>query len=291
MKAIVLSAILTLFACGCQTSSEKTIQSSNVQQDSFACCADHPDTLEVRQAGESLPETGAVPILCYHQVRDRVSTDSKSARVYIVPVATFKEEMKMLHDSGYHTILPDQLIAYINNGEPLPLRSIMLTFDDADGSQVANVLPELDKYGFKGVFFVMTVVLGHPKYMTKEDVKSLAKHGHTIGCHTWDHHIVTKYTDEDWVKQIEKPRTELQQITGAPVKYFAYPYGIWNTAAAARLKQYGFTAAFRLAGRSDPSAPLFSIGRQIVDGNWSAARLLKMISKKEETRSVPVHPL
>ena len=50
-----------------------------------------------------------VPILCYHQIRDWREKDSKSARDYIIPVNTFKAHVKMLADSGYNSILPDQL--------------------------------------------------------------------------------------------------------------------------------------------------------------------------------------
>ena len=50
-----------------------------------------------------------VPILCYHQIRDWKPTDSKVSKDYIMPPADLKAELKMLHDSGYHTILPDQL--------------------------------------------------------------------------------------------------------------------------------------------------------------------------------------
>ena len=41
----------------------------------------------------------------------------------------------MLADSGYHTILPDQLYDYLTKGTPLPSKPIMLTFDDTDLDQ------------------------------------------------------------------------------------------------------------------------------------------------------------
>ena len=79
----------------------------------------------------------------------------------------------MLADSGYHTILPDQLYNYLTTGAPLPSKPIMLTFDDTDLDQFEIARPEMKKYGFKGVFFIMTVSLGRPHYMTKEQVKQL----------------------------------------------------------------------------------------------------------------------
>ena len=63
--------------------------------------------------------------------------------------------MKLLADSGYHTILPDQLYDYLTKGTALPPKPIMLTFDDTDGDQYNIARPELLKYGFKGVYFII----------------------------------------------------------------------------------------------------------------------------------------
>jgi len=76
-----------------------------------------------------------VPILCYHQIRDWTGRDSRGAKDYIVPIAAFKQQIKMLADSGYHTIQPDQLYAYLTTGAKLPSKPIMLTFDDTDLDQ------------------------------------------------------------------------------------------------------------------------------------------------------------
>ena len=126
-----------------------------------------------------------VPILCYHQVRDWKASDSKSAKDYIVPVAVFKQHIKMLRDSGYHTILPDQLYDYLTKGTPLPSKPIMLTFDDTDIDQFTIAAPELKKYGFKAVYFIMTTSIGRrPNYMTAEEIKKLSDAGNVIGSHT-----------------------------------------------------------------------------------------------------------
>ena len=76
-----------------------------------------------------------VPILCYHQIRDWKPTDSKISRDYIVPPAAFAAQMRMLADSGYHTITPDQLYAYLISGTRLPVKPIILSFDDTDLDQ------------------------------------------------------------------------------------------------------------------------------------------------------------
>lgn len=218
-----------------------------------------------------------VPILCYHQVRDWREKDSKAAKDYIIPIATFKDHMKMLADSGYHTILPDQLYDYLNNGTALPSKPIMLTFDDTDLDQFTIAAPEMKKYGFKGVFFVMTVSLGRPNYMSRDQVKQLSDMGHVIGSHTWDHHNVKKYQGQDWVTQIEKPTKTLEEITGKKIQHFAYPFGLWNPEAIPELKKRGMKSAYILATKRDENDPLFTIRRIIASGYWTSKTLSNSI--------------
>lgn len=224
--------------------------------------------------------TQHVPALCYHQVRDWGSNDSKTARPYIIPVSTFKAHMKLLHDSGYHTILPGQLVNYLLHGNALPEKPVLLTFDDGSASQYLHALPELDKYGFKAVFFIMTVTLDRPAYMSKKQIKSLSDEGHIIGCHTWDHDKVTQYNDNDWNIQLTLPTHILEQITGKPVDCFSYPFGAWDQRAIEQLQKHGYTTAFQLAGMQNKKAPQYTIRRIIADSRWSASQLNEAIRKE-----------
>ncbi|GAA3961260.1 polysaccharide deacetylase family protein [Hymenobacter antarcticus] len=214
-----------------------------------------------------------VPILCYHQIRDWTGRDSKNAKDYITPIATFKAHIKMLADSGYHTISPDQLYAYMTTGAKLPSKPVMLTFDDTDLDQFTVARPTLDQYGYKAMYFVMTVSLGRPRYMTKAMVKQLSDEGNIIGSHTWDHHNVKKYQGKDWETQIDKPTKTLEEITGKKITYFAYPFGLWNPQAFPELKKRGFVAAFSLAEKRDQNDPLFTIRRIIASGYWTPRTL------------------
>jgi peptidoglycan/xylan/chitin deacetylase (PgdA/CDA1 family) len=228
-----------------------------------------------------------VPIVCYHQIRDWKPTDSKNAKDYIIQIAAFKEHIKMLADSGYHTILPDQLYAYLTTGAPLPKKPIMLTFDDTDLDQFTIANPTLKKYGFKAVYFVMTVSIGRPHYMTADMVKKLSDEGNVIGSHTWDHHRVDRYSHtselkiigkngkittrpvDDWVTQIDKPTKKLEEITGKKIDYFAYPFGIWGKSNLPELRKRGFKMAFQLADKRYPEDPLMTVRRILDSGYWS----------------------
>ncbi|PRY12294.1 polysaccharide deacetylase [Pontibacter ummariensis] len=261
--------------------------SADVPVADTASSASNTPTIHLRAAAVEVLQRQEVPILCYHQIRDWKSSDSEQARTYIVPESRFREQIKMLADSGYHTILPADLMAYLTTGAPLPPKPIMLTFDDTNLDQYTAAAPELEKYGFKGVFFVMTVSLGRPRYMSREQVKDLADRGHVIGSHTWDHHNVKKYQGDDWAIQVEKPKQVLEEITGKPVEYFAYPFGLWNKAAIPELKSRGMTAAFQLAASQDAEEPLFTIRRIIASGYWGPDRLYSNMTGSFNKKPLP----
>ena len=280
---IVAAAVMAISGCFSaaqnRTAIEEPADSSRLTSSkSRSAMPANIDEIKIADANTILSRK-QVPVLCYHQIRDWKPTDSKSAKDYIVPVETFKAHLKMLADSGYQTILPDEYYAYLNLGTPLPEKPIMLTFDDTEENQYAIAAPEMEKYGFKAVYFVMTVSLGRPKYMSKDQVKQLAEAGHVIGSHTWDHQNVKKYKDGDWVTQIEKPTKTLEAITGKKVEHFAYPFGLWNPEAFPELKKRGFKSAYVLAEKRDQDNPLFTIRRIIASGYWGAERLNNSIQR------------
>lgn len=266
--ALLLSVFLD--SCGVDTAPTQLIVSEPVQP------AINEPVIADAKTILSRPE---VPILCYHQLRDWTTTDSRTAKDYIVPLQNFHDQMKLLADSGYHSILPEQLNDYLLKGIPLPPKPVMLTFDDTRLDHFKVALPQLNEYGFKGAFFIMTVSLGRPGYMSAVQVKQLADEGHTIGSHTWNHENVKKYKEEDWALQIEKPSKQLEAITGKKVEYFAYPFGLWNKEAIPELQQRGFKSVFQLSAKRDENDPLFTIRRIIVPGNWSAVTMLKYMKQ------------
>jgi peptidoglycan/xylan/chitin deacetylase (PgdA/CDA1 family) len=211
-----------------------------------------------------------VPILCYHRI-----DNNKPPSNYNVTIPVFKEQLKMLADSGYHSILPDQLYDYLTRGVALPSKPFMLTFDDTREEQFSIAAVEMEKYGFKGVFFIMTISINRPNYMSSEQLKKLSDRGHVISAHTWDHQNVKKLKENDWTAQIEKPNQRIQAITGKPVNYFAYPFGLWSDTAIAHIKKYAFRAAFQLSAKRSETEPLYTIRRTLVPGTWSAQKLLK----------------
>src|SRR5947209_15381099 len=63
-------------------------------------------------SAETICSRRQVPVLCYHHITS--SLNLKNARFgYEVSISEFHDQMKTLFDSGYHTILPDQLYEYL----------------------------------------------------------------------------------------------------------------------------------------------------------------------------------
>ena len=275
MKKIDLLACvcMTLFFTGCASKTmnikEETLPVPTVEM------VEKPVSKKSIATAATIFSKKEVPVLCYHHIRTFSAGISESMKNYSVFPEAFAAQMKILYDSGYHTILPDQLYNYLAFDGSLPDKPVMLTFDDTDEEQYSIGNTEMKKYGFKGVYFIMTISMNRPRYMSKDQIKNLADSGNIIAGHTWDHHMVTKYIATDWEIQLTKPQKQLETITGKPIEYFAYPFGLWNEAAIKELKNRGYKLAFSLSTKRDTTEPLFTIRRILVPGTWSTTGMLK----------------
>ena len=275
MKNYLFSVSIGFFLLlGCQTEPRKIIPETPLLTAPAKIIAPK----KVMADAETILSRKEVPILCYHNIKDFSASASGNIKVYTVKPVAFAEQMKALADAGYHTILPEQLYDYLAYNVPLPAKPIMITFDDTREEQFTIGAAEMKKYGFKGVFFIMTVSINRPGYMSTEQIKSLSDSGNVIAAHTWDHHMVTKYAGEDWNTQLVKPKAKLEKIIGKPVTDFAYPFGLWNTAAIPELKKSDYKMAYILATKRDPVDPLYTIRRIIVSGTWSTQGMMNSIN-------------
>jgi len=277
------------FLFSCTNSNSTKTDAANSESKQTASAKNSAKTEDTKPTGPAadaatIMARPQVPILCYHHIRP----DAKSE--YAVTVDGFKAQMKILHDSGYHTVLPDQLYDYLVYGKQLPSKPFMLTYDDTDEEQFSVAKPEMDKYGFKGVYFIMTISIGRPRYMNKEQIKQLADEGHVVASHTWRHDRVDRYLTtphldrdskkmiaNDWDLQLVDKRKQLEDITGKPIHYFAYPFGIWSKAGIPELKSRGFKLAFQLSTKRDPEEPLYTVRRMIVPFQWSPEGMLRVM--------------
>ena len=285
MKNLFTALVATILLAGC--ASKSTEDNSNTKSDPTLTGSKDSSNIDNKPAdAATILSRKQVPVLCYHHIYDI----PKATREYDVTVQAFKEQMKMLADSGFKTITPDQYYDYLTKGTPLPEKPVMITYDDTDEEQFRIAKPEMDKYGFKGVYFIMTISIGRPRYMTKDQIKQLSDEGHIIASHTWDHHRVDKLKNEnkiqyrgkdtvvnEWDFQLANTRKKLQEITGKPVEYFAYPFGIWSKEAIPEIEKRGYKMAFQLSTPRDSTQPLYTVRRMIVAPTWTAAGMLRVM--------------
>jgi peptidoglycan/xylan/chitin deacetylase (PgdA/CDA1 family) len=264
---------LGLAACG---SSKKTPVSAASGPSRMPAPPSRAIALPVSQDPKVIAARATVPVLCWHQLRDWRPSDTPYNRVSLIcPPANFRAQLDAIQRSGHTPIDPDQYFAHLTTGTPLPPKPILLTFDDAQGNQITNGFPELQRRRMKATFFIMTVVLDKVNWMSKADLRMLDRAGMTIASHTYDHHEADKYAGNDWKTQLDDPRTELEKILGKPVRHFAYPYGAWNRGDFPHLQEAGYRTAFQLGDKPmDPQQPLLTLRRVLVNSTWTGPQLL-----------------
>lgn len=268
MKNKIIFSVFVLMCfllVGCNNKKDKANGNKSLQSDSVA----------VKQTANTPAQIMAkpqVPVICYHRIENGRNDE------YTVSPVSFNNQIKALADSGFHSISPDQLYDYLVYNKSLPEKPFMITFDDSRVEHAEIAAPVLEKYNFRGVFFIMTITYNKKNYMTTDQIAALAKAGHTVGLHSWDHTMVTKYDSiQDWQKQVVEPKKKLETITGKPVAYFAYPYGICNHKSAQEMSKY-MKLAFILSTKRDSLQPLHTVRRMIVP-EWTPQGMIRAMKK------------
>lgn len=108
--------------------------------------------------------------------------------------------------------------------EELPPR-VALTFDDGPHSiYTKNLLDGLRERGVKATFFVVG-----ENIPGKEDlIRQMEADGHLIGNHTYDHVDISKLSDEENCRELQKTSDLIKEITGHGTAYVRPPFGNWK---------------------------------------------------------------
>jgi peptidoglycan/xylan/chitin deacetylase (PgdA/CDA1 family) len=120
----------------------------------------------------------------------------------------------------------------------------MLTFDDG-GASSPWIAAELERRGWRGLFFVVTDRIGQPGFLTGEQIRALAAAGHEIGSHSHSHParmatLGPARLESEW----RSSRELLTELLGEPSRSAAVPGGSVSERVIAQAAAAGYERLF-----------------------------------------------
>jgi len=143
-------------------------------------------------------------------------------------------------------IFGEALIALRRPGE------LALTFDDGPNrTWTPRLLDVLAEHGVRATFFL----LGSRAQAEPEMVRRMAAAGHLIGNHSWSHPNLALSSRARIREELTQAWDMLEQIMGAPVRFFRLPFGARRPATLCIARELGMTPVLWNAMTSDWSEP------------------------------------
>lgn len=185
------------------------------------------------------------PILMYHYINDEEPSRSKLG----VSVKSFERQMRFLKEHKYNVISLEEFVTLIKNGRRLPLKTVIITFDDGYLDNYTNAYPILKKYNLPATMFVVIHRIGrhmgNDDYMSWQQIEELSNSGLiTIGSHSINHPNLSEVASEGNLKyEIFESKRILEERLKRKVNFFSYPFGGMNTKARELVILAGYTAS------------------------------------------------
>ena len=209
-----------------------------------------------------------LPVVMYHSVLKNTELSGK----YIITPSQFEKDIEYLEEKGYTTISAQQLVDYVDNGTPLPEKSVMLTFDDGCYNNYEYVLPILKKHNAHGIFCIvgkytddytgLNEANAAYGYMRWIDVYNMSSSDNAeIANHSYDFHKISngrrgagkkrreskKEYQKIFREDTEKTQKECLANTGTLPFIYTYPFGEYSNDSTEVLKDMGFRISFTCA--------------------------------------------
>jgi peptidoglycan/xylan/chitin deacetylase (PgdA/CDA1 family) len=176
-----------------------------------------------------------VPILAYHGVDHSGST-------YSVTPEQLEAQCQWLVENGYTAVTIGQFWDAVNGYGSLPPNPVVLTNDDGLPSAM-TFADILGRYGLVGTYFINN----NGWQLTPDQILSLAQRG-SVEAHTAGHVDLMGLDYETQFTEIASNKAYIEQITGQPVRFLAWPFGSSDPSAMQAASAAGIVAAFGLNG-------------------------------------------
>lgn len=100
--------------------------------------------------------------------------------------------------------------------------AVSLTFDDGLDCQLKYAIPEMDKRGIKGTFFLPTACPAYP--ITWAEWTPVAENGHEIGSHSVTHSKAASLTMSEAHIEAKVSKAAIRAALNVACSSFCYPY-------------------------------------------------------------------
>jgi peptidoglycan/xylan/chitin deacetylase (PgdA/CDA1 family) len=212
--------------------------------------------------------------ITYHRFGDAPGDDwCIEPRVFAAQVAWLAERRL--------AVSLDDVVAYVAGRRTLPQDGVLVTIDDGCRSTVTHALPILRDAGVPAVAFVSAGLVGagavasdHDEpYATWDELARCREAGIEIGSHAFDHRSLGRMSLAEARDQAERSRAVIAERLGAPVRSFAYPFGMradFDAATDRVLGEVGYAISFSaLHGAIRPGVLPVALPRVKIEGGES----------------------
>ncbi|NNN37439.1 polysaccharide deacetylase family protein [Streptomyces sp. S3(2020)] len=218
-------------------------------------------------------DSAPVPwIAMYHSVGD---CSDDPYRITVTP-DRLDRQLNWLRRRGLRGVSLAELLTAPTRGD-----LVGLTFDDGYADFLDHALPVLREYGFGATLFVLPGRLGgdnawdplgpRKPLLTADGIRRAAQAGVEIGSHGLTHVDLTEADDLRLKSEVVESRAALEELTGAPVDGFCYPYGTIDARVVDAVREAGY--AYACAIDPGPLTGPHALPRLHIGQNDTAVRL------------------
>jgi peptidoglycan/xylan/chitin deacetylase (PgdA/CDA1 family) len=254
--------------------------------------ADEPNTyLDVfnfkpEEAGLPAPKSGySVSILMYHGF-----TVGPAHSRYQTSAADFRAQLEYLRQNEIPVIRLGDLADAYNSGDwsKIPTQAVVITIDDGQHNAYTIGFPILKEFNAPFTLAIYTNYVASRGTLSWNELKEMMAAGAEIGCHTKSHanlkRASQRLTGDAFRRFMESEtiasRKILEEGTGAPVRYFFYPYGSYSRETQAFLVTVGYDCILTTNdGFCTPKSQAYALDRNEVYEGISIAKYRTIASK------------
>lgn len=202
-----------------------------------------PKPLSFTEMNNLYGPCATVPTLMYHHIEDYETAKKSGYQNLSVSVTNFTTQMTYLKSHGYNVIGMSALINFFNSGLALPVKPLLLTFDDGYADFYTHAYSILKAEELPATLFTPTGLVNNPGYVTWNQLTEMTDNGILVANHTWSHKTMTQNEGEDDY-EIKTADTQLADRGLNSPKVFAYPFGTISSISQKELQSDNYQLAF-----------------------------------------------